>query len=135
MKHVEDLDLIRLLEKRGVLHRKFGRRYGSGLDKNQIVKFVTDWFLIEVIDGPEEGTEQEELLGGTILDEESTARLEEAISSDCDCGHAGLSMAFHIPPCPFTFVRTTARLANKWGGDDLSETIRGEAEPDQGWDF
>ncbi len=41
------------------------------------------------------------------------SKLEEAIQSDCDCGHGGLSVAFHLGPCPFTIVRTHARLAER----------------------
>ena len=37
-------------------------------------------------------------------------KLEEALHADCDCGHDGLSLAFHINNCPFTVVRTAARL-------------------------
>ncbi len=41
------------------------------------------------------------------------SKLEEAIHSDCDCEHGGLSVAFHLGPCPFTIVRTHARLAER----------------------
>lgn len=50
--------------------------------------------------------------------------LEEALHSDCTCGHKGLAMAFHIDKCPFTLVRTAARRFDSIDPIDIIAEVR-----------
>ena len=36
--------------------------------------------------------------------------LQNAEGEDCNCGHEGLALDFHLYPCPFAVIRNAARL-------------------------